>query len=202
MKIGVFGGTFDPPHVGHLVLAAEAMDQLQLDRVLWVLTPCPPHKPEQPVTGVELRMVMLQAAIAGEPTFEFSRVDIDRPEPHFARDTMQLLQKKHPGDRLIYLMGGDSLKDLPDWYKPREFLAECRAVGVMLRPGAEIDLPALEQILPGIAEKVRLIGTPLLEISSTDIRKRIAHQRHYRYFLPTAVYQIIIQNKLYTEQRR
>lgn len=197
MKVGIFGGTFDPPHVGHLVLAAEASDQLQLDRVLWVLTPSPPHKPEQPVTDVDLRLEMLQAAIAGEHAFQLSRVDIDRPAPYYARDTMRLLQNEHPGDRLIYLMGGDSLRDLPDWHQPQEFLDECSAIGVMLRPGAQIDLPALEKSLPGISDKVRLIGTPLLEISSTDIRKRVAQERHYRYFLPGAVYRIIDQKGLY-----
>ncbi|MGW8251422.1 MAG: nicotinate-nucleotide adenylyltransferase [Anaerolineales bacterium] len=197
MRIGIFGGTFDPPHVGHLVLAAEALDQLQLECVLWVLTPSPPHKPQQPVTDVELRVQMLQAAIAGEPSFKLSRVDIKRRDPYYARDTMQMLKHEHPGDTLIYLMGGDSLRDLPDWHQPQEFLAECDAVGVMLRPGAQIDLPALEHKLPGISQKVRIIGTPLLEISSTDIRKRVAQQRHYRYFLPEAVYRIIEQNGLY-----
>jgi nicotinate-nucleotide adenylyltransferase len=197
MKIGIFGGTFDPPHVGHLVLAAEALDQLQLDRVLWVLTPQPPHKPGQPVSPVDLRMDMLAAALVGEPSFELSRLELDRPPPHYAVETMRQLRMKFPEDWLIYLMGGDSLRDLPEWYKPLEFLAECSAIGVMLRPGAEIDIPKLEESLPGIADKVRMIGTPLLEISSSDIRKRIHQQRHFRYFLPESVFQIVLKSGIY-----
>lgn len=199
MKTGIFGGTFDPLHIGHLVLAAEALDQLQLDRVLWVLTPQPPHKPGQPVSPINLRIDMLTAVLAGETGFELSRIDVDRLPPHYAFETMRLLRDQYPEDRLVYLMGGDSLRDLPEWYKPLEFLAECSAIGVMLRPGAEIDIPKLEEALPGIADKVRMIGTPLLEISSSDIRKRIQQQRHYRYFLPESVYQIVLERDLYLQ---
>lgn len=198
MKTGVFGGTFDPPHIAHLVLAAEAAEQLKLDRVLWVLTPQPPHKPQRPITNVELRLRMLAAAIADQPMFELSRVDLDRPPPHYALDTMQLLRAAHPEDSLFYLMGGDSLKDIPDWHKPLEFISQCDGVGVMLRPGALIDIPGLEQKLPGIAEVVRFIGTPLLEISSSDIRKRASRGKHYRYFVPEGVHQVIQQYGLYT----
>jgi len=199
MKTGVFGGTFDPPHIAHLVLAAEAVEQLQLDRVLWVLTPQPPHKPDRPITKVEQRLRMLEGALADQPVFELSRVDLERPAPHYALDTMERLSKEHPDDRLIYLMGGDSLRELPDWYKPLEFISLCSGLGVMLRPGAVIDIPLLDGVLPGIAEKVRFIGTPLLEISSSDIRKRIARKSHYRYFLPERVYQTILQYGLYTD---
>ncbi len=199
MKTGVFGGTFDPPHIAHLVLAAEATQQLELDRVLWVLTPHPPHKPDKPITNIELRLLLLEAALADQPFFELSRVDIDRPAPHYAVDTMLLLREVYPEDRLIYLMGGDSLKELPDWHRPEEFITQCDGLGVMLRPGAVIDIPRLEQELPGIAEKVRFIGTPLLEISSSDIRKRIAKRGHFRYFIPERVHQIIQQHELYTD---
>jgi nicotinate-nucleotide adenylyltransferase len=199
MKTGVFGGTFDPPHIAHLVLAAEALMQLRLDRVLWVLTPQPPHKPDWPITEVEQRLRMLEGAIADQPLFELSRVDLDRPPPHYALDTMHLLRKEYPEDSLIYLMGGDSLKELPEWHKPQEFINLCDGLGVMLRPGAVIDIPLLEGALPGIAEKVRFVGTPLLEISSSDIRKRIARKGHFRYFLPERVHQIILQNALYTD---
>jgi nicotinate-nucleotide adenylyltransferase len=199
MKTGVFGGTFDPPHIAHLVLAAEALMQLRLDRVLWVLTPQPPHKPDWPITEVEQRLRMLEGAIADQPLFELSRVDLDRPPPHYALDTMHLLREEYPEDSLIYLMGGDSLKELPEWHKPQEFINLCDGLGVMLRLGAVIDIPLLEGALPGIAEKVRFVGTPLLEISSSDIRKRIARKGHFRYFIPERVHQIIQQNALYTD---
>ena len=115
MRLGIFGGTFDPPHIGHLVLASEAYHQLKLDRLLWVLTPRPPHKPNQQITALEYRIEMVQAIVEDEPTFELSRVEIDRPPPHYAVDTVEILGKRFPGARLIYLVGGDSLRDLPLW---------------------------------------------------------------------------------------
>src|SRR5512143_3713267 len=115
--IGVFGGTFDPPHTGHLILAAEAQAQLDLERILWVLTPTPPHKPGQRITSTALRLEMLQAAIDGNPDFELSRVDLDRPPPHYAVDSVHLLRAAYPQAWLAYLMGGDSLDDLPTWVR-------------------------------------------------------------------------------------
>lgn len=196
MRIGVFGGTFDPPHIAHLVLAAEARAQLELERILWVLTPHPPHKPDHPITSVELRLKMLRGVLNDDPAFEISRVDLDRPQPHYALDTMRLLREQLPADTLVYLMGGDSLNDLPNWHEPQQFLAACDAIGVMLRPGSVIDIPILERDLPGLGEKVLFVGTPLLEISSSDIRKRIAQQRHFRYYLSPPVYRMIVKGKM------
>ncbi len=197
MRIGIFGGTFDPPHIGHLVLAAEARFQLDLEQVHWVLTPYPPHKPGVPLTPLEERVAMVQAAIAGEPGFHFSRVDLDRPPPHYALDTLRLLRASLPGSELYYLMGGDSLRDLPAWHAPQEFVAACDGIGVMLRPGAEIDLEELNRQLPGIAEKVRFVTAPLLEISASDIRKRVVRGRPFRYYLHAAVYERIVAQGLY-----
>ncbi|MCX8025419.1 MAG: adenylyltransferase/cytidyltransferase family protein, partial [Thermanaerothrix sp.] len=90
-RLGIFGGTFDPPHVGHLILASEAADQLHLDRVLWVLTPDPPHKRGQPITPLAIRLKLVMAAIQEDPLFELSRVEIDRPGPHYAVDTLRIL---------------------------------------------------------------------------------------------------------------
>jgi nicotinate-nucleotide adenylyltransferase len=197
MRLGIYGGTFDPPHVGHLVLAAEALEQLELDRVLWVLTPDPPHKQGQYISPASLRLEMLQAAIQDNPAFELSRVDLDRPSPHYALDTMRLLRSQYPNDAIIYLMGGDSLEDLPNWHSPVEFVAECDSLGVMLRPGTMIDIPELDKKIPGVGEKVCFVGTPLLEISASDIRKRVQQGRHYRYYLPEGVYEVIEARQLY-----
>jgi len=122
MRVGVFGGTFDPPHVGHLILAGEAVDQLGLQRLLWVLTPNPPHKLNQAVTSLEIRLEILQAAIEENPVFEISRVEMDRPGPHFAVDTVGMLAKLLPKAELFYLIGGDSLHDLPTWCDPQGFI--------------------------------------------------------------------------------
>lgn len=195
--LGIFGGTFDPPHIGHQILAAEAQYQLGLDTVLWVLTPDPPHKKQQTITPVEQRLQMVQAAVADAPGFEVSRVEIDRSPPHYAIDTVKTLQKQNPQSHLIYLMGADSLHDLPTWYAAPVFLAACHGLGVMRRPGTQIDLGFLETQLPGITAKVRFVEAPLLEISASQIRSRIQQSRPFRDYLPPPVYQIIRQLNLY-----
>jgi nicotinate-nucleotide adenylyltransferase len=197
MNLGIFGGTFDPPHIGHLILAAEARAQLGLDRLLWVLTPDPPHKRHQRITPLATRLDLLRAALQGEPAFEISTVDMDRPGPHYALDTVRILGKMYPQANLTYVMGGDSLRDLSAWRKPHEFLAHLAALGVMRRPGDAIDLTAIEQQLPGVSAKVRFIEAPLLTIAASDIRQRIAEGRPYRYYLPAAVYEHIQKCQLY-----
>ncbi len=195
--IGIFGGTFDPPHLGHLILAAEAQAQLKLDRVLWVLTPQPPHKPERPITPLEHRLEMLRRAIADSPAFELSTVEIDRPGPHYTSDTLELLQENYPTGKLVLLIGGDSLRDLPGWSRPREIIAAVHAFGVMRRPGDGIELDALERVFPRICDKLLLIDAPLFDISSSILRQHISNGGHYRYYLHPQVYGYIQQNHLY-----
>ena len=199
MRLGIFGGTFDPPHLGHLILAAEAHAHLGLERVLWVLTPYPPHKVNQPVTSLEDRLDLLTAALDDDPVFELSRVDIDRPAPHYAVDTLSLLREQHPQAMLVYLMGGDSLVDLPLWHRPVDFVQSCDEIGVMLRPGHAMSLDILEARLPGLRARTRLVRAPLLEISSSDVRRRIAQGQPYRYLLTDPVYQLVNNRHLYQE---
>ncbi|MEA2007697.1 MAG: nicotinate-nucleotide adenylyltransferase [Chloroflexota bacterium] len=198
MRLGIFGGTFDPPHIGHLVLASEAYYQLELDKLLWVLTPYPPHKPNQQIAPLQHRIEMVQAIVENEPNFELSRVEIDRPPPHFAVDTVEILGDKYPGVHLVYLLGGDSLRDLPLWRQAQKFVRLVDTLGVVHRPHASINLPALKRDLPGLSEKLRLIEAPLLQISSTDIRQRVRTNYPYRYLLPPMVYNIILKRGLYT----
>ncbi len=196
-SIGIFGGTFDPPHIAHLILASEARAQLGLERLLWVLTPDPPHKQNQSIAPLQHRLEMVRLAIADDPQFELSRVDIDRPGPHYALDTLSILANQDPDVKLVYIMGGDSLRDLPTWYQPSEFVANCHAIGVVQRPGAVIDLAQLEQTLPGLRSRLRLVQAPLLDISAHDIRNRVAGERPFRYFLPEQVYRYILSHGLY-----
>ena len=195
--IGIFGGTFDPPHLGHLILAAEALSQLQLTRVLWVLTPQPPHKPERQISALEHRLEMLKRAIGTTPGFELSTIEIDRPGPHYTLDTIDLLQAKNPSALLMLLIGGDSLRDLPAWNRPDELIYAVHAFGVMRRPGDEINLKALESQLPGLSARVRFFETPQLEISSSKIRQRIKNGGHFRFYLPASVYDYIQKTNLY-----
>jgi len=201
MRLGIFGGTFDPPHVGHLILASEAFEQLNLDRLLWVLTPDPPHKQNQIISSEKMRLELLRLAIADNPQFELSRVELDRPGPHYALDTVRLLREQFPGWELLYLIGGDSLRDMPTWHEPLALVRAVDAFGVMRRPGADFDMAALEEILPGMVEKVRFLDVPLLEISSTEIRARLAQGRSARYYLLPAVYKRILRRGFYQPKR-
>ncbi len=199
-RLGIFGGTFDPPHVGHLILAMEAYDQLHLDRVLWVLEPNPPHKAGKKLTPIDIRIEMVLAAIDADEKFELSRVDIDRPGPHFVVDTMRLLRQQYPEEDLVFLMGGDSLRNLPTWLEPESFIQACDRLGVMRRPGEVINMRDIEERLPGISQKIEIIDAPLQEISSNQIRSLVSQKKPYRYYLPIDVFQIIKAENLYQDE--
>jgi nicotinate-nucleotide adenylyltransferase len=161
-----------------------------------VLTADPPHKQGQAISAVQDRLDMLLAAIAGHPAYELSRVEMDRPGPHWAADTVALLAQQYPGAQLIYLMGGDSLHDLPRWVRPQEFLAHCW-LGVVRRPGDAIDLPKLERKLPGLAAKVEFVQSPPLAIASHTIRRRAREQLALEDLVPEPVARIIRARHLY-----
>ena len=197
MRIGIFGGTFDPPHVGHLILAEECRTQLNLDLLLWVVTDNPPHKRYANVSPIEQRVQLVQMAIQGNPSFVLSRIDIDRPGPHYAIDTVRLLREEYPGAELYYLMGGDSLHDLPAWNRPQDFIKTCDGIGVMRRHADNVDLESLDKVLPGISKRVSIVEAPILEISSKQVRQRIMEKMGYRYYLRDAVYQVINELGLY-----
>jgi nicotinate-nucleotide adenylyltransferase len=196
-NMGIFGGTFDPPHLGHLILAAEARAQLGLERLLWVLTPDPPHKQGQSIAPLAERLEMVRLAIANNTEFELSSVEMNRPGPQYAQDTVSLLAAEYPGVNLVYLMGGDSLRTLPTWHRPADFVSACSLIGVMRRPGDTVELAALEKSLPGLSAKVRFVEAPLLDIAAREIRARIAEGRPFRYFLPERVYEYIEEHGLY-----
>lgn len=198
-RLGLFGGTFDPPHVGHLILASEARSQLDLTRVLWTVTPDPPHKQDQFITSLQHRLAMVRLAIQGDPRFEISDIELNRPGPHYTVDTIRLLAEQNPSAEIVPIIGGDSLHDLPTWHQPKELVYAAHWVGVMRRPGEEPDLKELERELPGISSKVHYVDAPLLEIASREIRSRVASGRPYRYYLPNPVYEYIQQNHLYEQ---
>lgn len=198
-RIGLFGGTFDPPHLGHLILASESQSQLELTRLLWTVTPDPPHKQDQSITPLEHRLAMVRLAIEDNPSFELSDVELSRPGPHYTIDTMKLLAEQNPDAEIVPIIGGDSLSDLPTWHQPKEILYTAHWVGVMRRPGEETNLQALEQELPGISSKIHYVDAPLLEIASSEIRNRIATGKPFRYYLPEAVYEYIEKHHLYQQ---
>lgn len=197
--IGVFGGTFDPPHLGHIILAHEARLGLNLELVLWIVTGDPPHKPDRRISPAEQRVAMVEMMIHDEPAFALSRVELDRQPPHYAVDTLAYLREQFPQAELVYLMGSDSLMELPDvWHNPQQFVDQVDQIGVMHRVGAEVDLIQLEAELPGIESKVRFFRAPLIEISSSLIRQRAHEGLAYQHFLTEAVGQYVSTNKLYS----
>jgi nicotinate-nucleotide adenylyltransferase len=195
--VGVFGGTFDPPHIGHLILADEARVALGLDKVLWVLTPFPPHKSNQRITSLEYRLMMVEESLKENPHFQLSKADIDRPPPHYSVGTMEWLVSHHPELDFIYLMGSDSFKDLPTWHEPRRFVELCAGLGVMRRRRAELDIAANEREIPGIGAKTHAFDAPLIGISGSEIRHRVREDAPYRYLVPHGVWEIIHQYRLY-----
>lgn len=195
--VGVFGGTFDPPHLGHLILASEGLTRLNLEKVFWVLTPVPPHKPDFQLTPLEYRIEMLLVTVGHNPKFELSRADIDRPPPHYALGTMEWLENEHPNTQFAYLMGSDSLRDLPTWHQSGDFLTKCTRIGVLHRPGAEINLDQLENELPGLSKKVKYFSGPSVDITAREIRARVKNGSPYDFLLPHGVAEIIQRNRLY-----
>lgn len=196
MQLGLFGGTFDPPHLGHLILAAEAQSQFKLDRVLWIVSGQSPLKLDRQLSPVETRVQMVSVAIKGNPHFALSRVDVDRPAPHYTVETLHCLRQEFPQDDFYFLMGEDSLRDLPKWRAPQEIIKETRLV-VLRRPQTQFDLTALEIQVPGVSACVRWLSAPQLEIASSDIQGRIKEGRSVQYMLSREVLEVIEGEGLY-----
>lgn len=200
MRLGIFGGTFDPIHLGHLILAEEAWYQLALDKVLLAPAADPPHKRDQGKSPAAQRVQMVELAIADNPHFALSRIDVDRPGPHYTLDMLHLLHEQYgPAAELFFLMGLDSLVHLPTWYKPLELLQQCQ-LAVFSRPDVEFDWATLEQALPNVRQHVILLPMPLLEISGTDLRARAREGRSLRYQVLPSVEQYIRAQGLYQNE--
>lgn len=199
MRVGIFGGTFDPIHYGHLVAAEEARSILKLDKVLIVPAGQPPHKTARPITPPEHRVAMVQRAIASNSAFVMSRVDLDRPGPHYSVDMVTRLRRElGPGD--VYLIVGmDSLMDLPGWHEAERLMGLCYIVGVN-RPGYTYDLAPLEKSVPGISAHIQVLEAPQLEIASHELQERVRRGLPIKYQVPDAVEEYIHQHKLYASR--
>lgn len=198
MRLGILGGTFDPPHIGHLILAEYALDAVKLDAVLFAPAADPPHK-SGTRAAVEHRLAMIALAIQDRPEFAISRVDIDRPGPHYTVEMLRLLRDQHPNADLFCMMGGDSLRDLPQWSRPRELIALCKLV-VMGRPDADAHPHMHDAALPGLAERVIMIDSPMLGVSSTEIAARLRVGHSVRYVVPQPVLAYIETHRLYRDE--
>lgn len=200
MRMGVLGGTFDPPHFAHLLMAEQAREQLGLARLLWVPAADPPHKQDGIITPVAQRVAMLRLATEGNPFFEISLVDVERPGPHYSVDMVGHLLAQHPGAELFFIIGADSLADLPTWNRPQQLIARC-VLAVVPRAGVSYDLAALEQYIPGLITRLVFVDSPVVELSSQMIRARTAAGLSIRYMVPSAVEAYIDEHRLYRPDR-
>jgi nicotinate-nucleotide adenylyltransferase len=196
MRLGLLGGTFDPPHLGHLILAEVARDQLGLERVLFLPAGQPPHKPGRPISPLSHRLAMTKLAIADNPHFELNTADAHRPPPHYTYTLLPLLHEQYPQAECWLIIGGDSLRDFAAWREPGQVIAQCR-LAVLPRPGASIDWDMLEPAVPGLQAAVDMLSGPSVAISGTEIRSRIADGRSARYLTLPAVLDYIEQQGLY-----
>jgi nicotinate-nucleotide adenylyltransferase len=194
--VGVLGGTFDPPHIGHLVIAQEALGQLGLARVVFAPTREPPHKPANGITPIAHRVAMVQLAITGHPQFSVSKVDVDRAGPTYTVDTMHLLHQQYHDDELYFIMGMDSLANILTWRSPERLIQECR-LAVFNRPGFSVDLAALESRLPGLEKRFVLLPAPSLDIAASDLQRRVRAGESIAHLVPDAVAAYIEEHRLY-----
>ncbi len=197
MRIGILGGTFDPPHIGHLVIAEQAREKLGLSRVCFIPARQHPHKLNEIVSPLEDRVAMLRLALGENPFFSLSLIEAERPGPSYTVDTLRELRNEHvPDAELFFIMGMDSLANLPTWYHPRE-LIELAQLAVLRRPGYMADLAALEKEIPGLASRVIFISASELEISSTELQARVRQGQSIRYLVPDGVAEYIETHHLY-----
>jgi nicotinate-nucleotide adenylyltransferase len=197
-RIGVLGGTFDPIHYGHLALAEECRVALELDVVLFLPAGQPPHKRGRSISLVADRVRMVELAIASNPHFRLSRVDVDRDGPSYTVGALEELRRQLGAEiRLWFIMGADSLADILTW-REAERLLELARVAAVNRPGAPDPEPAeLESRLPGARAGIDAVEIPDLAISGTELRERVAAGRPIKYQLPEAVEQYVLEHGLY-----
>lgn len=187
MKIGILGGTFNPIHIGHLILADEVREKLGLDKVIFVPTYIPPHKQNSEVAAADERLRMVKAAIKGNKFFKTSDIEIKRKGPSYTVDTVKALNKKFPGEELYFIAGSDLLKYLDEWKDFQELLGLMKFV-VATRPGYPLEK------IPAYVQRVSIRA---VDVSAFEIRECIKESKSFRYLVPEAVFEYINKKKLY-----
>lgn len=195
-RLGILGGTFDPPHFGHLRLAMAALTQLSLDKVLFAPVGVQPLKQDHPATAPEHRARMIELAIADHPRFVLSRADLDRPRPHYTVDLLAIIQQQYPAAAMWFIMGEDSLGDLLRWRDPARILQLAR-LAVLRRPGYEPEWAALDRALPDLRARLDWIEHVEIDISASDIRSRVQRGLPIAPFVPAQVIDYLVAQHLY-----
>src|SRR5581483_9040798 len=194
MRIGVYGGTFDPIHCGHLVLAEQCREQLALDEVWFVPAGEPPHKLGVPHSSGRQRREMVELAIAGHPQFRVSDIELERRGPSFTVDTLEELRRRQQDDEFWLLIGADSLHDFPTWRQPQR-IAELARIAAVNRAGQPV--PDISAFTAQFGDRLDVVTMPGMDVSASDLRRRV-HDRHsIRFLVPRAVEMYIAQNGLY-----
>ena len=198
MLVGIFGGTFDPIHVGHLVLAEQCREQAQLDEIWFVPAAEPPHKLTKRISPAKSRCAMIEFAIAGNPSFRLNTIELDRSGPSFTVTTLEQLHAEDPSNELFLLIGADSLRDLPQWKHPARILELATILAVNRGERPLPDRTELRNLVGSSADaRIEIVNMPGIDFSSTDIRGRIHDQQSIRYLVPRAVEMYIRQHNLY-----
>ncbi|UCH87685.1 MAG: nicotinate-nucleotide adenylyltransferase [Dehalococcoidia bacterium] len=200
MRLGILGGTFDPPHVGHLILAEEARQALELEQVLFVPAGAPWRKAGRELSPREDRLAMVQLAVGDSLHFAVSILEIEREGPSYTAETLAALHQQLPADsEIFFIVGQDSLADLPNWRQPQRIISLARLAVAVRTDWASAQADALEKEVPGISQRLVWLDTPRIDISSTAVRDRVRQGLSIRDWVPPAVEEYIRQNKLYVE---
>lgn len=198
MKLGVLGGTFDPVHNGHIMMAEAALLHLNLSEVVFIPAGCPRFKGKESVTAAKHRLKMVELAIVGKPSFRLSAMEIERRGVTYTVDTLRELKSSpEPQDELFFIMGWDSLKELPLWHRPSELISLCRLIVVPRAGCPKPDIAELEKVVPGLSLRIIMLDEPQIEISSSDIREDVKNGADIRGLVPGAVADYIAENGLY-----
>jgi nicotinate-nucleotide adenylyltransferase len=199
VRLGILGGTFNPPHLGHLVCAQEAHGELSLDRVLFVPARIPPHKSVEYEPGPEHRLELCRLAVADDERFAVSDMELRRAGPSFTVDTLKALSTQAPQDELVLILGGDIAAGLSEWHEPEQVL-ELATVAIAERPGTSRD--AVETTLAGLrgGDRARFFAMPRIEVSSTMLRRRVGARQPLRYLVPDQVEEYIQRHGLYSQK--
>lgn len=199
-KLGIMGGTFDPIHFGHLVTAEVARDRFQLNKVIFVPSGHPPHKESSRITEAKHRYLMTVLAVASNPYFEVSGLEIERSGPSYAIDTVQEFRQTYPSDLIYFITGADAILELLTWKNVEQLLKICYFIAAT-RPGYNLDYldSILQKLPPKADQRIFFLEVPALAISSTDIRRRLEEGCTIKYLLPENVEHYIIKKKLYLD---
>lgn len=196
-RIGILGGTFNPPHIAHLVCAQEARSQLGLDRIVLMPVHTPPHKEAFGDPGADVRWALCVAAATGDPELEVSRLELERGGPSWTVDTLRAVHARSPGDELTFVLGGDQAQGLPSWREP-EAIVDLAHMAVAEREG--VGREDIRERLAGLVpdDRLHFFDMPRLDVSSSDVRRRVAAGRPIRHLVPDAVAALIAERALYS----